>query len=162
MGMPVIATYTGGVPSLIEERRTGLFFPTGDAPTLAARLRQVFDNDDLAARLGTQSHRDAAIRHDPDTVVKQLAVTYDRVLTSHSDAPTFQEAPAMRSITRDNLPCFVDNAIRVLRTRYSTTAARVVAASVGMETRDTVAYLLGGPTLATSRKPNYNQRLLQV
>jgi len=31
IGMPVISTYTGGVPSLIEEGQTGLFFQTGDA-----------------------------------------------------------------------------------------------------------------------------------
>ena len=60
LGMPVVSTYTGGVPSLIEHGRTGLSLPTGDAPMLAARLREVFEDDDLAARLGSQAREVAA------------------------------------------------------------------------------------------------------
>ena len=53
LGMPVISTYTGGLPSLIDDGRTGLFVPTGDAPMLAARLKEVFEDDSLAVRLGS-------------------------------------------------------------------------------------------------------------
>ena len=80
LGMPVISTYTGGVPSLIEEGRTGLFFPTGDAPMLAARIREVFEDDALAVRLGEQSHEVACVRHDPDTVVKQVLFAYENIM----------------------------------------------------------------------------------
>lgn len=81
VGMPVISTYTGGVPSLIEDGRTGLFFPTGDAPMLAARLRQVFENDALAIQLGNQSHETAARRHEPDTVIRGIVKIYEDVLS---------------------------------------------------------------------------------
>ena len=46
-GMPVISTYTGGVPSLIEDKQTGIFFPTGDTPMLAAKIHDIFDNDNF-------------------------------------------------------------------------------------------------------------------
>jgi glycosyltransferase involved in cell wall biosynthesis len=77
LGMPVISTYTGGVPSLIEEGRTGLFVPTGDAPMLAARLRELFEDDGLAVRLGNQAHEVAAERHAPDTVVRGILAVYE-------------------------------------------------------------------------------------
>lgn len=77
LGMPVISTYTGGVPSLIEEGRTGLFFPTGDAPMLAARLREVFIDDSLAIRLSDQSREVAHLRHDPDTIVGEILNAYE-------------------------------------------------------------------------------------
>ena len=35
-GMPCVATYAGGIPSLVEDGRTGLLFPPGDAPLLAS------------------------------------------------------------------------------------------------------------------------------
>ncbi|NQU05950.1 MAG: glycosyltransferase family 4 protein [Calditrichaeota bacterium] len=80
LGMPVVSTYTGGVPSLIEEGQTGLFFPTDDVPMLAARLREIFEDDSLAVRLAEQAHSVASQRHDPDTVVKQCLHSYDYVL----------------------------------------------------------------------------------
>ena len=80
LGMPVISTYTGGVPSLIEDGRTGLFVPTGDAPMLAARLREVFEDDSLAVQLGSQAHEVAVRRHDPDAIVHEILTAYEQVL----------------------------------------------------------------------------------
>lgn len=80
VGVPVVSTYTGGVPSLVEEGLTGLFFPTGDAPMLAARLREVFEDDALALRLSEQSHTIASQRHDPHSVVQQVLAAYEDVL----------------------------------------------------------------------------------
>ena len=80
VGLPVISTYTGGVPSLVENAKTGLFFPTGDAPTLAARLRGVFENDGVAQQLGSQAREAAQKRHAPDRVVNALIQAYEDVL----------------------------------------------------------------------------------
>ncbi|MHC4118278.1 MAG: glycosyltransferase family 4 protein [Planctomycetota bacterium] len=80
VGLPVISSYTGGVPSLIEDGKTGLFFPNGDTPTLAARLREVFENDDLSERLGSQARDAARRRHAPDNVVAALIRAYKSVL----------------------------------------------------------------------------------
>jgi len=80
VGMPVISTYNGGVPSLVENGKTGLFFPTGDAPTLAAKLREVFKNDDLAQQLGSQARETAQQRHAPDSVIEGLTQAYKDVL----------------------------------------------------------------------------------
>jgi glycosyltransferase involved in cell wall biosynthesis len=80
IGMPIIATYTGGVPSLIKEGRTGLFFPTGDAPMLASVLQNVFEDDELAKQLGDQAHKVAVERHDPNAIVRDLLVVYNEVL----------------------------------------------------------------------------------
>jgi glycosyltransferase involved in cell wall biosynthesis len=80
MGMPIISSYTGGMSSLIEDGRTGLFFPTGDAPMLAARLREIFENDDLAIRLGAQAHELACRRHDPVAVVQGILDVYEDIM----------------------------------------------------------------------------------
>jgi glycosyltransferase involved in cell wall biosynthesis len=80
LGMPVISTYTGGVPSLIEDGRTGLFFPTGDAPMLASKLRDVFENDELSVQLGNQARSVALQRHDPILVVSEILNAYEDVM----------------------------------------------------------------------------------
>jgi glycosyltransferase involved in cell wall biosynthesis len=80
IGMPVVSTYTGGLPSLIEEGHTGLFFPTGDVPMLASRLREVFLTDTLATELGKNSRDVAQKRHNPDTIVADLVQVYENVI----------------------------------------------------------------------------------
>lgn len=80
IGMPVVSTYTGGVPSLIEDGKTGLFVPTGDAPMLVARLREVFENDGLAVTLGSQAHEVSVKRHDPDAIVRDVLTAYKNIL----------------------------------------------------------------------------------
>jgi len=76
LGMPVVCSYTGGMPSLVQEGRTGLFFPTGDAPMLASRIREVFESDDFAQRLGAAAREAARRRHDPETVVSGIVEAY--------------------------------------------------------------------------------------
>jgi glycosyltransferase involved in cell wall biosynthesis len=80
VGMPVISTYTGGLPSLIQDGQTGLFYSTGDAPMLAARLEDIFQDDGLAVRLGSQAHEAAVKRHDPDAIVHEIAAAYKAIL----------------------------------------------------------------------------------
>jgi glycosyltransferase involved in cell wall biosynthesis len=80
IGMPVVSTYTGGVPSLIEEGRTGLFFPSGDVPMLATRLQELFEGDELVMRLSVQARHVACDRHDPQAVVHQVLAVYEHVL----------------------------------------------------------------------------------
>jgi glycosyltransferase involved in cell wall biosynthesis len=80
LGMPVVSSYTGGVPSLIEDRRTGLFFPTGDVPMLVAKIREIFENDELAVKLGRQARSHARQRHDPDVIVREIVTTYEDIL----------------------------------------------------------------------------------
>lgn len=92
LGMPVISSYTGGVPSLIEEGRTGLFFPTGDAPMLASRLRVIFEDDVLAVRLGELSREVACVRHNPDAVVQQVLSAYESVLRMTDNEKSLMEA----------------------------------------------------------------------
>ena len=82
LGMPCVASYTGGIPSLITENKDGLFFPIGDAASLADRIRQIFNDDALAERLGHLARKRAVVRHQKDTIIKQLVTTYQEV-SSH-------------------------------------------------------------------------------
>jgi glycosyltransferase involved in cell wall biosynthesis len=80
VGMPVVSTYVGGVSSLVTDRLTGLFCNAGDAFMLAARIREVFEDDDLAVRLGRQAREVAVLRHDPDVITNELLGIYEDVL----------------------------------------------------------------------------------
>jgi len=51
-GVPVIATGVGEFLSLIEDERTGLLSPPGDADALADRIERILGDPDLTERLG--------------------------------------------------------------------------------------------------------------
>lgn len=76
VGLPCVAAYAGGIPSLVEEGRTGLLFPPGDAAQLAARLEEVLGDDALAVRLGQAARTEATRRHDHELVLGQLLGAY--------------------------------------------------------------------------------------
>jgi len=52
-GLPCVATRTGAVPELIDDRVSGLVVPWGDSRALAAALAELMGNPDLAASMGS-------------------------------------------------------------------------------------------------------------
>jgi len=80
VGLPCVASYAGGIPSLVEEGQTGLLFPAGDAPVLAERIYEIFTNDSLACALGVQARKTALVRHDPETITRTVVETYAAVI----------------------------------------------------------------------------------
>jgi len=81
VGMPVISSYTGGVPSMVREGETGLFFTTGDVQLLVHRINTIFENDLLAIDLGKKSVIEAKKRHDPKTIVQAQIAAYSIILS---------------------------------------------------------------------------------
>ena len=83
-GMPVIASATGGVPTLVRDGDTGLLFPPGDADALAGRILQIAAAPRLAVRLGKQAAETAARRHDRTRIVSDLMAVYRQSVADYS------------------------------------------------------------------------------
>jgi glycosyltransferase involved in cell wall biosynthesis len=79
VGVPCVATYAGGIPSLIQHHHTGLLYPREDAPLLAEAIMKIFRDDDLACRLGRSGRVEALERHAPERVLSQLLNAYQEV-----------------------------------------------------------------------------------
>ena len=47
---------------------------------LAAKLREVFEDDERAIRIGAQAHEVACKRHGPDIVVREILAVYEEVM----------------------------------------------------------------------------------
>jgi len=80
VGVPVVSSYTGGIPTLVENRRTGMFFPPGDAPCLASTVGKIFEDDELAKMLSQNAQTEASKRHDAKTIIQDLLNAYDQVI----------------------------------------------------------------------------------
>jgi glycosyltransferase involved in cell wall biosynthesis len=86
VGLPCVATYAGGIPSLVDHGRTGLLFPPGDAPLLADAIMRIFRDDDLAGRLSRAARAEASERHTPQRVISQLLNCYHDVMADSREA----------------------------------------------------------------------------
>lgn len=83
-GVPVIASNVGGIPSMIEDGRTGLLFETGNAAALAAALDKILSDQALSQRLAAEAKIIARQRHQPEAVARATFAAYQSILSETS------------------------------------------------------------------------------
>ena len=74
--LPVVASAVGGIPELIEDGRTGLLVPPGDASAVADRLCRLMTDAALGARLGAAARADVEGRYSFDRMVAAFELLY--------------------------------------------------------------------------------------
>ena len=83
LGLPVIATFVGGIPSLIEDGKTGLLVPANAPYELASLIKQLYESEDLQCSMGRQAAEVALHRHDPQTIYRSLVHTYEHIIKEY-------------------------------------------------------------------------------
>ena len=75
-GCPVVATPVGGIPEVIEDRRSGLLVPLEEPETLAERLEELRRDGELRRRLGEEGMARARLRYHQSVVIARLESLY--------------------------------------------------------------------------------------
>jgi glycosyltransferase involved in cell wall biosynthesis len=79
-GCCAIASDTGGNPELVQDGRTGLLFPAGDALALAACLERVLDDVPERRRLGENAARLMRDRFNREAAAQAMGAIYTNYL----------------------------------------------------------------------------------
>ncbi len=84
LGMPVVASETGGIPDMITDGEDGLLFPVGDVDKLASSIKYVWtpkkeDGFSGAERLGKTAAERARMVHNGSTNFRRLLEIYDSI-----------------------------------------------------------------------------------
>jgi glycosyltransferase involved in cell wall biosynthesis len=79
-GRPVIASRVGGVPAIVEDRRTGLLVPPGNSAVLAAAITELLLRPDLAKELGEAARVKIDDRFGVQAMVQAVEAVFDRAL----------------------------------------------------------------------------------
>jgi glycosyltransferase involved in cell wall biosynthesis len=75
-GKPVIATNAGGVPEIIEDRRTGLLVPAKSVEALTVAMAELIENPAFCAALGRAGRQSALERFSADQQMRQIEAVY--------------------------------------------------------------------------------------
>jgi glycosyltransferase involved in cell wall biosynthesis len=95
VGVPCVAAAAGGTPSLVDDGRTGLLYPAGDATALADQVGRTLGDDLLATRLGAAGRGEALLRHARRRVVGDLLGAYRSILGLTGDGDGVMEGMEM-------------------------------------------------------------------
>lgn len=80
LGVPVLATYSGGIPSLIDNGNTGVLIPSNEPHRLAAEVERLLSDMDTIISLGKYAHNIAKNRHNPYSILSSLVSIYNKIL----------------------------------------------------------------------------------
>lgn len=79
-GVPVVASDISGVPELVENERSGMLVPPGDAEAVATAVRTLLANPDAARRMGARGRERVRRSFELEgTVTRLLALLDDHV-----------------------------------------------------------------------------------
>lgn len=80
LGMPVIATYAGGTPSMLENQKEGMLVQDGEPYSLAATVNWLYGNFSKAQAMGKNARTRALLRHDAGRIGDELVNTYSYII----------------------------------------------------------------------------------
>lgn len=81
VGTPVVASYVGGVPNMVENGKTGLLYRFEEHEMLAKCVCSIFEDDDLATRISENERQAARARHDRRGNAMCTYEIYNKIVT---------------------------------------------------------------------------------
>ena len=79
-GLPVVATDSGGLPSLIDDGHNGYIVPMRDSHALAEKLEMLLADDKHRAELGENARAFVADNHSWEVICSKLETHYERLI----------------------------------------------------------------------------------
>lgn len=80
LGVPVVASYVGGMMDLIDDGVTGLLYRFEEYSMLADKVCSIFEKDDFACSLSANSRISALERHDSKRIADRLFGIYTNLM----------------------------------------------------------------------------------
>jgi glycosyltransferase involved in cell wall biosynthesis len=78
--LPVIGSRIGGLPSIIEEGRTGSLFEPGNAENLVQQVRRLWEDPQLCRRMGDAGRQKALREYTEETYFRNLMAVYQTAI----------------------------------------------------------------------------------
>ena len=96
-GRPVVASAVGGLPEIVDDGRTGILVPTGDAEALAAAIVDLVRNPGRAAAMGAAGRARALREFSQERCTDRIEALYEAALAAAGDRRLRRSAQARSS-----------------------------------------------------------------
>jgi glycosyltransferase involved in cell wall biosynthesis len=83
-GKPVIASYIGGIPEMVEHNQQGLTFKPASVDALAECIQKLYNSPQTVLEMGKNARQKAENLYNPEIHYKQLISIYEKVLNNRS------------------------------------------------------------------------------
>lgn len=83
-GVPVVASNVCGMPTMIDEGRTGFLIEPNDIDSIADRLGRLLQDDELHATMSAAAREKARNTYHPEAVVTATLSLYEEVIAAYS------------------------------------------------------------------------------
>ena len=91
MGLPVVSTYHGGIPELVEDGVSGFLVPEKDAEAIAQKLSYLIEHPEIWAEMGKAGRKSVKQKYDINKLNDELVEIYQQLLNSEIHNPSFSE-----------------------------------------------------------------------
>lgn len=91
MSLPTVATYVGGIPSLIDDGTDGFLVPANDPYQAAFHIERLANDKDLNIDMGEKAREKAMKRHDKAKITNQISKVYDLFTRKESEGQICSE-----------------------------------------------------------------------
>ena len=79
-GKPVIGSRIGGIPELVDHRKTGLLFDAGDSQALSVCIRELLSHPDRIVQYGKRARSKAERLFSPEVHYEAMTEKYERLI----------------------------------------------------------------------------------
>ena len=77
-----MSSFVGGIPQLVEDGKTGVFYPYNEPHTLAFLLMNIHNDKEKLIQLSSNEIEVARKRHDDLSIYNQFAKVYNDILNN--------------------------------------------------------------------------------
>lgn len=79
VGLPVIATYAGGIPEVVTDGKSGLLVEPANSKELAEAIVELLRHPEKARKMGEIASKDAKMKFNLSDMIKELEDTYEQI-----------------------------------------------------------------------------------
>lgn len=78
-GLPVVSTFSGGIPNVVDNGRTGILINAGDVDALKSALETMVENSQIRKEMGLTAWKDVSEKYTVRIVLEQLENMYTQI-----------------------------------------------------------------------------------
>lgn len=85
LGLPIIATYAGGIPSILKDRHEGILVQDGDYIAMSGAIIEILQDNRKAKFYGKNAKNSALRKHNPVSIEHTLINIYNEIIKIESN-----------------------------------------------------------------------------